>query len=114
MPGYRRPANVAFVVDSGDDADAGEVVYLSSLPFGSLIVLRGTSALIWQHAVATDGEDLVDGLAVSVGLMSEVIRDDVEAFVHELVERQLLEPVPEDPDEPTEPGASGVSSAASS
>lgn len=88
--GYRRPANVAVVVDEEDD---GEVVYLSALPSGSLVVLRGTGALIWQRAISTAGADLVDQLSVSVGMTPEAIRDDVEGFVRELVEQGLLEPV---------------------
>jgi len=98
---YRRPANVAYVIDHTED---GEVVYLSALPRGSLLVLQGTSALIWQQAVAADSADLVAGLALTVGESPDAIRHDVESFVAELVGRRLLEPTTADPavDEPAD------------
>lgn len=85
---YQRPANVAYVVDRTDD---GDVVYLSELLDGSLLVLRDTSALIWLQALKSEDTDLVADLALIVGLTPDVIRDDVESFVTLLVERRLLE-----------------------
>ena len=85
---YQRPANVAYVVDHTDD---GEVVYLSALPDGLLLVLQGTSALIWLQAVTVEDADLVSELALLAGVAPDVIRDDVESFVTLLVERRLLE-----------------------
>jgi hypothetical protein len=88
MPTYRRPANVAMVVETHDD---GAVVYLAALPSGALLVLEGTSALIWQQALAADGTDLVARLADLVGMEPAAIRDDVETFIAELLNRRLLE-----------------------
>lgn len=86
---YRRPTNVAVVVDPTDD---GDVVYLTALPHGSLLVLRASSALIWQEAVAADDTDVVSRLAELVETEPEAIRGDVESFVGELLQRRLLEP----------------------
>jgi hypothetical protein len=91
---YRRPADVAVVLGhSGDAAAEPDIVYLSHLPTGSLLVLRGTGALIWNTAVATDGGegDLVDRLAQAVGLTPSTIREDVLSFIGQLLDRRLLE-----------------------
>ena len=88
--GYQRPDNVAYVVEATED---GDVVYLSVLPGGSLLVLRGTSALIWQQAIASGSADVVSDVALAAGLTADVVREDVESFVDLLVGRRLLEAV---------------------
>ncbi len=93
---YRRPRDVAMVPGSAGDPDGGsDTLYLSHLPSGSLVVLRGTGALIYTEAVNDRGhepkDDVAARLADAVGMTAEAIRDDVEAFIVELVKRGLLE-----------------------
>ncbi|MDQ6897118.1 MAG: PqqD family protein [Actinomycetota bacterium] len=94
MTRYRRPDDVAMVVGHRmEDHGLAEVVYLSHLPSGSLMVLHGTSALVWSEALSVNpgGSDLVDRLADAVGLVPAAIRQDVMAFVEQLLDRRLLE-----------------------
>lgn len=97
MTHFRCPDDVAVVRASGGDAHPQtDVVYLSHLPSGSLLVLQGTGALIWEEAVAASrsstSEDLVERLAARVGLTPADIDDDVRTFVALLLEQGLLEP----------------------
>jgi hypothetical protein len=93
---YQRPSDVAMVLGTaGDSNPDSDTLYLSHLPTGSLVVLAGTSALIYAEALdgggdATD-EDVATRLADKVGMTAEDIRGDVEAFLVELTSRGLLE-----------------------
>lgn len=95
-PVYQRPSDVAMVLGTvGDCSEAGSgTLYLSYLPSGSLVVLNGTSALIYAEALAggdaTD-DDVAARLADKVGMTPDDIRGDVEAFLVELTSRGLLE-----------------------
>lgn len=92
---YRRPDHVAMVVGPiADEQDSPGVVYLSHLSQGTLVVLEGTSAVIYRSAVE-DGDstsgDLVDHLAEAFGMPPDGIRDDVAGFLAELTSRGLIE-----------------------
>lgn len=92
---YRRPSDVAMVVEA-DGADGGaDTVYLSHLPSGSLMVLQGTSALIYTEALSDadnpQGHDIATRLADTVGVPPDDIRGDVVTFLAELMGRGLLE-----------------------
>lgn len=89
---YRRPADVA-VVD-GEAAEGGPVaVYLAHVPNGPLLVLEGSAAAIWREAVSSAADaDVADRVAAVVGVATAEIREEVTAFLAELVARGLLEP----------------------
>lgn len=71
------------------DSDDGPLVHVARLPNGPLHILADTSALIWLAAVEGTS-DVVAEVAEACGLPQETIRQDVETFVAELVERGLL------------------------
>jgi hypothetical protein len=79
--------NVAWL----DPTEDGEVVYATTLPDGPPIVLRASGGLIFT-AAAVGGT--LDVILERVGAASEMdpdtIRDDVTAFVDELVTLGLL------------------------
>jgi len=100
MPHYERPRDLAVVeqllqgsaqgpLRVADDSDGIRPVYLATLPAGPLLVLEGTSALIWRQA-QRDG-DLVTNVAQLVHEDPTSIRVEVEHFVEALVTRGLLE-----------------------
>jgi Coenzyme PQQ synthesis protein D (PqqD) len=100
MPHYERPRDLAVVeqllegsaqgpLTVADDSDGIRSVYLATLPDGPLLVLEGTSALIWRQA-QRDG-DLVTNVAQQVHEHPTSIRVEVEHFVEALVARGLLE-----------------------
>lgn len=84
MTALRRPDDVA-VVDDGDR------LYLAPVPDGPITVLDGVAALIWVEACAGDRGSIADRVAGSTDATADAIRDDVDAFVSELVARGLLE-----------------------
>lgn len=89
---YRCPSDVAMVPGAMGDPERGSyTLYLSHLPSGSLVVLQGTSALIYAEAVNDGGPDVATRLAETVGMTADNIRGDVEAFLVELTTRGLLE-----------------------
>ncbi len=97
MTHFRCPDDVAVVrASTGEVGPETDTVYLSHLPHGSLMVLQGTGAMIWEEAVATAGgsteDDLVHRLAARVGLPPADIDGDVRTFVELLMEQGLLEP----------------------
>ena len=65
------------------------IVYVAPLPNGPVSVLPDQSAVIWLAAVEGGG-DVVDTVADVLGHDADDVRDDIEAFVAELVERGLL------------------------
>lgn len=64
-------------------------IYVAVLPQGPIAVLDDVGALIW-HAVANGADDVVTTVAETTGHPVETVRQDVETFVAELVERGLL------------------------
>lgn len=68
------------------------VVYVAPLPAGPISVLPDMSALIWL-AVAEGAPDVVGEVAHVTSHPKEEVRDDIKAFVAELVERGLVRPV---------------------
>lgn len=87
MTTYSVPERVAHVVRHED----GELqVFLMRLPDGPPVVLEGTGAMIWLHAV--DGaDDVATAVADLVGERRDVIEGDVEAYLVKLVETGLLD-----------------------
>lgn len=93
MTRFRRPGGVAVV----EDVTHG-TVYVAAVPAGPLVVLGGPAAAIWQAATGHYGTgDEATGVAERVaeasGTSASEIRDEVEAFVADLVARGYLEPV---------------------
>jgi hypothetical protein len=99
VPDYGQPRDLAVVEDDrqdasedpADPADPGGLgrVYLTTLPDGPLVVLEGSSALIWRQA--QEEGDLVTSVARLVGENPQAIRAEVERFVEALVAHGLLE-----------------------
>ncbi len=95
---FRRPVGVGFVqVDPRVDGEPW-ALYLARLPDGPLVMIEGSGAAIWRAAVA-DGEEACGGVdavvqrvADDIGVAAEAIREDVVAFLAELVAGGLLEP----------------------
>ena len=69
----------------------GDVVHVAPLPNGPVAVLPDQSAAIWLAAVDGSG-DVVADVAEMTGHEAAVVRDDVAAFLNELVDRGLLRP----------------------
>ena len=65
------------------------VVYVAPLPAGPISVLPDMSALIWL-AVAEGAPDVVGEVAHVTSHPQEEVRDDIKAFVGQLVERGLV------------------------
>lgn len=95
---FRRPLDVAMV--DGDIPAGGDLptLYLARLPNGPLVVLDGSAALIWRAAVTTGAgaaADPEESVVVEVAALSGVeptdIRNDVRAFVTQLLDQGLLE-----------------------
>lgn len=85
MSGYRPAPSVAVVEDD-------DVIYTAVLPDGPIVVLDGVAAAIWVEAREGSTESLVDRVAAMTDASAADIRDDVEAFVADLVRRGLLVP----------------------
>lgn len=91
---YRVPRRVAHLVTESDVADSGSDalrVSLLSLPDGVPLALTETAALIWVIA-AEGSENVVEDVARNAHQPVEAVRNDVEAFLRDLVGRRLLEP----------------------
>ena len=73
-------------------------VYLARLPDGPVMVLEGVAALIWVEATTAPAVGWCRRVAEAVGEPQERIVGDVEAFVTDLRERGLIEPMPVDGD----------------
>lgn len=65
------------------------VVYVAPVPAGPISVLPDMSALIWL-ALAEGAPDVVGEVAHVTSHPQEEVREDIEAFVAELVERGLV------------------------
>lgn len=86
-PHYLAPPGIGWT--EGTDAWGRALVYVAPLPSGPVSVLPDQSAVIWLAAVEGGG-DVVDVVAEALGHDADDVRDDIEAFVAELVERGLL------------------------
>ncbi len=86
---YTVPERVGWVVDDEEDR---LTVHLAILPVGPVSVLEGTAALIWLAATEGPAETLADRVADEAGVEVSGVRDEVWAFVHELVDAGLLAP----------------------
>jgi hypothetical protein len=68
------------------------VVYAAALPGGPPVTLEGSGGVIFVAAVQGGTlDDIVVRVSSQVGVEAEEIRDDIRAFVDQLVEMGLLE-----------------------
>lgn len=89
-PGYAAPENLAWV--DGADHGLADDLFLTTVPDGHTVLLRGSAKLIWLSAIGSP--DPVAELCDVTGLGIDELRDDVHAFLTELVEQRLLVEVP--------------------
>lgn len=80
-----RPAGRVGTIERGD------TVYAALLPAGPIAVLDGIAALIWVEAVGGERATIADRVAAATDVAPNSIREEVEAFVADLVSRGLLE-----------------------
>ena len=66
------------------------IVYLASLPRGPIAVLDGTAAVIWRHAIGHSRAEVVERLADKWGCDRAAIQRDIDEFIDDLLERDLL------------------------
>lgn len=85
-PAYRVPDNLAWI--DGADFDLPDELYLTVVPDGRTVLLKGTARLIWL--VAKDGGDVLAEVAELVGRPPAEIAGDVETFLADLTSRSLL------------------------
>lgn len=92
LPEIRRPTDVAIVPGPADE-DGVELHYVAPLPNGPMVVLSGTASIIWQEALVGPEAALAERVAARLGhvVSEDDIRDEVAAFVDDLVARGLLE-----------------------
>lgn len=83
---YEVPVNLAWVDGSeyGYDGD----LYLTKVPDGDTVLLRGSSRLIWLAAV--ESPDPLAEVAAAAGLPASEIAGDVSSFLAELTGKGLL------------------------
>ena len=82
---YRVPDNVAWV--DGPDFGVAEELYLTVVPEGRTVLLKGTARLIWLVAI---GGDVASEVARLVGRPPADIKEDVLAFLQDLTGAGLL------------------------
>lgn len=85
MTGFRPAAGVAVV-------EEGDVVYAAHLPRGPIVVLDGVAGVIWEEACAGPASTIAERVAEVTDAAAGDIRADVDAFVAELVQQDLLAP----------------------
>lgn len=85
-PAYVVPSNLAWI-DGSEHGHEGDL-YLTQLPDGRTVLLRGSSRLIWLAAI--ESPDVVTEVAEAAGVPSEEIAEDVNAFLRELTTQGLL------------------------
>lgn len=83
MTGLRRAPGVGVLEQDG-------AVYTAHLPDGPIVVLDGVAGVIWRAACAGDRAMIAVRVAEATDASAEEIRDEVDAFVADLVERGLL------------------------
>lgn len=86
-PRFAPPPGVAWT--EGYDVWGRTLVYIAPLPDGPVSVLPDQSAAIWLAAVEGRG-NVVDEVAEMTGNDASEVRDDVLAFVSDLIDRGLL------------------------
>lgn len=84
---YSVPDGVAWTCR---EEDGRPRIFVASLPHGPILVLEGSSAVIWEQAVEGGDAGLPERVARAVDEPLESVRDEVEVFVVQLVERGLL------------------------
>ena len=90
MMELRLPDRVGIVDTFGEDA-----VYIARLPDGPIVVLRATALAVWREAVWPSSEqELAERVASLYGLSAHEVRADVDACVHQLIARRVLEVAP--------------------
>lgn len=91
---YRRPPRVAFVFSEPDIAQESAIpqLHIKVLPDGEVHVMQGPAALIWLYA-AEGHSDVPARVARDLGMNPSGITNDVTAFLSQLLEMKLLEPV---------------------
>lgn len=88
MSGYAVADRVAWMATTHED---DEVVYAARLPDGPPLTLPGSAAIIFT--AATDGgtlEDILTRVVDVAGLPADEVRDDVTAFLAQLVDLGLV------------------------
>lgn len=85
-PAYEAPADIAWIDGSeyGYDGD----LYLTQLPDGNTVLLRGSSRLIWLAAIKTS--DPLTEVAAAAGLPTSEIAGEVSSFLAELTSKGLI------------------------
>lgn len=88
---YHLPHNVAYV----EDPNQPDTVYVAKVPDGEPLILRGPAAVIWQAALDVSHPDGSDDVVALVAQWAEAdeeeLRSDIEAFLAQLLDSQLLE-----------------------
>lgn len=70
--------------------EQGSRTYVARLPDGPIVVLEGSSELIFRTALDVDDLGVDERVARETGLAVDVVRADVETFVGALVREGLL------------------------
>ncbi|GAA1799192.1 PqqD family peptide modification chaperone [Agromyces neolithicus] len=83
MTGLRRAPGIGIQEQNG-------AVYVAPLPDGPIVVLDGVAGVIWHAACAGDRATIAERVAEATDAAADEIRDDVDAFVADLVARGLL------------------------
>lgn len=85
---YSVPDDVAWTSEPGEGGTLR--IYVAPVPHGPVLVLEGSSAVIWQLAVTGPEAGLAERVGLAMDQPVDVVRDEVAAFVVHLVERGLL------------------------
>lgn len=72
--------------------EEGDAVYAGRLPDGPILAFEGTAGVIWLKALDGSRDDIAKRVAEDVDAPAADIRDEVDAFVDELIELGLLVP----------------------
>lgn len=85
-PRYEVPTDLAWI-DGSEHGHEGDL-YLTKVPDGKTVLLRGSSRLIWLAAI--ESANPLAEIAASVGVPADQIAEDVSAFLAELASNGLL------------------------
>lgn len=85
-PAYNVPADIAWV--DGSEYSYDDDLYLTKIPDGTTVLLRGSSRLVWLAAI--ESTDPLAEVAAAVGVPAVQIADDVSSFLAELTSKGLL------------------------
>jgi hypothetical protein len=94
---YRRPAQVAYVVDHPQEGAADGVTVLLHLPSGRRTSLSPTGGAVWAALVAAgeagaSAAELAPGLAAAYGADPDQVEADVRGLLEQLAGEGLVEP----------------------